>query len=94
MNIGFLEAMKDFPWDCSVFHDVDLIPESLNVSYKCPTRNPKHLSAYVNKWDYQLLWEAGFFGVVQFTKHQYEQCNGFANQFWGWGSEDDEIYLR
>ena len=36
MNIGFAEALKDFNWTCVVFHDVDLIPESINVNYACP----------------------------------------------------------
>jgi hypothetical protein len=26
-NIGFQEATRLFPWDCFVFHDVDLYPE-------------------------------------------------------------------
>ena len=33
MNIGYLEARKSYPYDCYVFHDVDLIPEnSCNVN--------------------------------------------------------------
>ena len=27
MNIGFVEAIKMYDFDCFVFHDVDLVPE-------------------------------------------------------------------
>jgi len=33
-------------------------------------------------------------GVVAFSKHQFEKVNGFSNQFWGWGGEDDDLALR
>ena len=36
MNIGFVEAMKDFNWTCVVFHDVDLLPEDDRNLYTCP----------------------------------------------------------
>ena len=28
------------------------------------------------------------------TNKQFEMCNGMSNIFWGWGREDDELYLR
>lgn len=27
MNVGFVEAMKQYDWQCAIFHDVDLLPE-------------------------------------------------------------------
>ena len=27
LNIGYQEASQLFPWDCYIFHDVDLYPE-------------------------------------------------------------------
>ena len=27
MNIGFVEALKMYDFECFVFHDVDLVPE-------------------------------------------------------------------
>ena len=29
-----------------------------------------------------------------FTTAQFNKINGFPNNFWGWGGEDDEIYKR
>jgi hypothetical protein len=31
---------------------------------------------------------------VSFPKKDYEKINGFPNNFWGWGGEDDELYKR
>ena len=25
---------------------------------------------------------------------QFRQVNGFSNQYWGWGGEDDNFYIR
>ena len=31
INVGFVESLKDFSWDCFIFHDVDLLPEARNI---------------------------------------------------------------
>lgn len=43
LNIGFLEALKVQRWDCIIFHDVDLLPESDLNLYHCP-KTPRHFS--------------------------------------------------
>lgn len=94
LNIGYVEAKKDFAWNCTIFHDVDLLPQTLSVSYGCSYQNPAHLGAYVDQLDYSLYYEKMFGGITLLTKEQFEKCNGFANQFWGWGGEDDELSER
>lgn len=42
LNIGYLEALKDYNWDCFIFHDVDLVPENDHNLYVCDMQ-PKHL---------------------------------------------------
>ncbi len=31
---------------------------------------------------------------MSFTSQQFEAINGFPNNFWGWGGEDDEMAVR
>nr|SVE75555.1 EOG090X0MWD [Daphnia dolichocephala] len=59
-NIGFVESQKRFPSDCYIFHDVDLIPQSLNNIYACAAM-PRHLSSAVDTFSYQLPY-CGIFG--------------------------------
>ena len=33
-------------------------------------------------------------GITSFSESQFRQLNGFPNNFWGWGGEDDELYQR
>lgn len=52
MNIGFNEAMKEGKFDCIIFHDVDLLPLNDYNLYKCSKNYPRHMSAYIDKFDY------------------------------------------
>ncbi len=62
--------------------------------YECPADNPKHLAVAVNKWKYRLLYERYFGGVTALSKKQFREVDGFANSFYGWGGEDDDLHHR
>ncbi|KAF5909542.1 beta-1,4-galactosyltransferase 4, partial [Clarias magur] len=93
LNIGYLEALKDFNWDCFIFHDVDLIPENDHNLYTCD-QQPKHLVVGRNSTGYRLRYKGYFGGVSAMTKDQFSKVNGFPNTYWGWGGEDDDLRIR
>ncbi|XP_061905538.1 beta-1,4-galactosyltransferase 3-like [Entelurus aequoreus] len=93
MNAGVREAMQEEKWECLFFHDVDLIPEDDRNNYVCES-NPKHAAIAINKFGYRLPYRRYFGGVTAFTPLQYSKINGFPNNYWGWGCEDDDIGLR
>lgn len=94
LNVGVKEAMKDEDWDCLFLHDVDLIPENDHNLYICDPWSPKHASVAMNKFSYSLPYPQYFGGVSAVTPEQYMKMNGFPNEYWGWGGEDDDIATR
>ncbi|XP_056330822.1 beta-1,4-galactosyltransferase 3 [Danio aesculapii] len=93
MNVGFREAMRDEDWDCLFFHDVDLIPEDDRNTYICDA-HPKHAAIAMDKFGYKLPYKMYFGGVSALSPDQYLKMNGFPNNYWGWGGEDDDIGVR
>uniref|UniRef100_A0A0N5A051 Beta-1,4-N-acetylgalactosaminyltransferase n=1 Tax=Parastrongyloides trichosuri TaxID=131310 RepID=A0A0N5A051_PARTI len=93
LNIGFVEGMKLYNFDCFIFHDVDLIPENDKHLYECSDK-PKHMSSHINKFNYKLIYGNHFGGVCALTSEQFRKVNGFNNNYWGWGMEDDDLFSR
>ncbi|XP_046335978.1 beta-1,4-N-acetylgalactosaminyltransferase bre-4-like isoform X1 [Haliotis rufescens] len=93
MNIGYKEALKDYDFQCFIFHDVDLIPENDKNLYTCP-ENPRHMSVSIDKFHYKLYYENAFGGVTALTKEHMNKVNGFSNRYFGWGKEDDDMLKR
>ncbi|KAM8939277.1 beta-1,4-galactosyltransferase 1-like [Pelodytes ibericus] len=93
MNVGFMEAIKVYNYNCFIFSDVDIIPMDLRNLYRC-SKNPKHMANSLDKFNFKLPYATIFGGIVAFTKEQFLKVNGFSNVFWGWGGEDDELYNR
>ncbi|XP_064629551.1 beta-1,4-N-acetylgalactosaminyltransferase bre-4-like isoform X2 [Lineus longissimus] len=93
MNIGFTEAMKQKNYDCTVFHDVDLLPEDDRNLYSCPEQ-PRHLSVAIDVFAYKLPYHSIFGGAIEMKREHFRKVNGFSNKFWGWGGEDDDMSSR
>jgi hypothetical protein len=91
LNIGFKVALKE-EYDNFVFHDVDLLPsEELKKYYTTLPKQPIHIAAV---WRDRYEYEKYFGGIVAFTSEMFQKINGYPNDFWGWGGEDDELYKR
>lgn len=91
LNIGFKIASNE---GCHLFlfHDVDLIPSNdLLPWYTKVPKQPAHVARVWNRYNDNAKY---FGGVVSFSKQQFMDINGFPNNFWGWGGEDDEMYRR
>jgi hypothetical protein len=91
LNIGFKLAEAE---QCTtfIFHDVDLIPsQELLEWYTTIPSQPAHIARVWNRYSDNPKY---FGGVVSFSRDQYRSINGFPNNFWGWGGEDDEMYNR
>ncbi|NP_001128706.1 UDP-Gal:betaGlcNAc beta 1,4- galactosyltransferase, polypeptide 2 S homeolog [Xenopus laevis] len=93
LNIGFLEAMKEADYDCFIFSDVDLIPMDDRNLYHC-YEQPRHFAIAMDKFAFRLPYAGYFGGVSGLSKAQFLKINGFPNEYWGWGGEDDDIYNR
>ena len=52
------------------------------------------MSVAVDKWKYKLPYKEIFGGVVSMKTTLFRNLNGFSNQFWGWGGEDDDMANR
>jgi len=55
MNIAFVEALKQYGFQCFVFHDVDLVPEDDRNMYSCPIQ-PRHMSVAIDEMGYKYVF--------------------------------------
>ncbi|MGH0179923.1 UNVERIFIED_CONTAM: hypothetical protein FKN15_010794 [Acipenser sinensis] len=93
LNIGYTEVLKDAEYDCFIFSDVDLIPMDDRNLYHCYDQ-PRHFAIAMDKFGFRLPYAGYFGGVSGLTRVQFLKINGFPNEYWGWGGEDDDIYNR
>ena len=80
------------PFDYLAVHDIDRLPVLNNISgcgsaiasyYTYPLRAPR------------VLHPTSFAGGVLLTPLAlFRAVNGFANSYWGWGEEDNDLFLR
>ena len=90
LNIGFIEAKKQ-GFKYFIFHDVDLIPDKKLLNfYGAYPSDPIHIASVNLKYQF----EGYFGGVNSFNIKDFERINGYPNNYWGWGGEDDELYDR
>ncbi|XP_075791907.1 beta-1,4-galactosyltransferase 2 isoform X2 [Pelodiscus sinensis] len=94
LNVGFLEALKDeADYDCFIFSDVDLVPMDDRNLYRCYGQ-PRHFAVAMDKFSFRLPYAGYFGGVSGLSRSQFLKINGFPNEYWGWGGEDDDIFNR
>jgi len=88
LNIGAIQC-HTASYYC--FHDVDMLPLVSDYSY---VPNPTHLAAEAEQFGFKLPYQGYFGGVTLFDKHSFIKVNGYSNDYWGWGAEDDDVMFR
>jgi len=91
-NIAAKHAFEE-GCDYVVWHDIDMIPEG-DTDYSFPKKHPIHLATQISQMDYRLKYHEYFGGAVLFSKEQVEATNGYSNDYWDWGMEDDDLFWR
>lgn len=92
LNIGFHELNKEYDYFC--FHDVDMLPVNEDCNYSF-IEGACRLSHYVSQFNFipRPIEEFGG-GVIMIDKESFKKVNGFSNEYWGWGVEDNDFSLR
>jgi hypothetical protein len=92
LNIGTIYAKK-LGCDYVVFHDLDMLPEEVDYSY---SDIPLHLATnLIGTEDFnRIVFDQYFGGVTLFPIKTFEEINGYSNNYWGWGYEDDDLLHR
>ena len=92
LNIGTIYAKK-LKCDYVVFHDLDMIPEDVDYSY---SDVPLHLATNLKGTEdfKRIVFDQYFGGVTLFPIDSFERINGYSNNYWGWGYEDDDLLYR
>ena len=88
-NVVFNTVKDDFDYFC--FHDVNLLPLTDDCDYSYPEK-PTHLASFVD--DEYIPYEEFIGGVFLINKEHFEQINGFSDEYWGWGYEDNDLLER
>jgi hypothetical protein len=76
-----------------IFHDVDLLPhKALLPWYRLFPITPIQIGS---AWErYKGLGQNYMGGITSVSQDWFIRLNGYPNNFWGWGGEDDELKRR
>lgn len=92
LNIGFKYAKK-LRCDYVVFHDVDMLPVDVDYSY---SEVPVHLASnfIATEKSQRIIFDEYIGGVTIFPIDLFQSINGYSNDYWGWGFEDNDLLHR
>lgn len=79
--------------DILCFHDVDLLPcQDIIDEYLIPLEKNtvRHIARVWKRYDSDTYLG----GILMMRQGDFKRINGFPNDFWGWGGEDDELRDR
>jgi hypothetical protein len=92
LNVGFKKA-KALGCTYVCFHDVDMHP--VKVDYSTVDRPTQLANRFIYEEGVQRTITDDYFGgVTLFPASQFEDINGYSNEYWGWGFEDNDLLAR
>jgi hypothetical protein len=91
LNIGF-DRLKDW-CDYFCFHDIDMLPISEECDYS-EINGVCKLSYYVSQFNFIPRPSDELGGVTLIDKDSFLSVNGYRNDYFGWGLEDNDFALR
>ena len=97
-NIGFKLASDENENDDNSYYvlsDVDLLPsnELLDDYLRYPS-SPIHLGNIGTRYNLDGKDDNFLGGVLSVNSDDFKKCNGYPNNFWGWGGEDNALLYR
>jgi hypothetical protein len=92
LNVGFHLAGATAEW--VAFHDVDMLPLDASCDYSMPASGMRHLAGAAEQFGFTNPYTNYIGGVLLSTMPAFESMNGFSNSYWGWGCEDDDLFIR
>lgn len=90
-NIVTKEVGEEYTY--FAFHDIDMLPTSDECDYGYPD-SPTHLATNVEAHNNELPYPQYFGGVVLISREDFENANGYSNEYWGYGFEDLDLLYR
>jgi hypothetical protein len=98
LNIGMHYAAQASDYYC--LHDVDALPVVAN--YACPSQPLRLVNTIIAGTDAMSggvksrtqRTDYYFSGAISVRKEQAFAANGYSNEYWGWGKEDDDFFFR
>jgi len=97
-NIGFSLAKQSMKGNKKAYYilsDVDLLPsQGLIQDYLRYPENPIHLANKGTRYNMDGKDRNFLGGVLSITDKDFEKANGYPNNFWGWGGEDNALNYR
>ena len=96
-NIGFKlanDSQRDY--DFFIFTDIDILPDkSLAPYYFKPIKGVSCLGHRGTRYQQSSPASKCFMGsCLGFDAKSFKKINGYPNNFWGWGGEDESILIR
>jgi len=90
INAGFRAVADRCDYVC--IHDVDALP--IEADYRCPSEPLRLVTNLVGSRHGPRRDPRYFGGAISLRCEHFIAANGYSNEYWGWGKEDDDFLFR